>query len=523
MFLDRVAASPDKEAFRSPDGEGWTSITWQETADRVKNLAAGLLALGITSEQRVAIASSTRVEWILADLAIMCAGGATTTIYPSTTPEDVGLHPDRLGHRGWSSPRTTTRWRSCARTAASCPTSKQSSSSTASGDGRLGHDPGRARGEGPRASTRRPRRRTSRPSPRVKPEDAGHAHLHLGHHRPAQGRRADARLLGLRGRGASTRSASCAEDDVQYLWLPLAHSFGKVLEAAQLRIGFATAIDGRVDKIVENLAVVKPTFVAAVPRIFEKVHNKVVRRREGGRRRSSTRSSSGRVGVGREVSQAAPGGPGADRACSALQARASPTSWSSPSSSSASAAGCASSSRARRRCPASIAEFFHAAGILILEGYGLTETSAASFVNRPDKYRFGTVGLPRPRHRGEDRRATARSCITGRGVMRGYHNLPEATAEALDRRRLAPHRRHRRARRDGFLRITDRKKDLIKTSGGKYVAPADARGQAQGALPLRRARWWSTATDRKYFCSALVTLDEEASEGVGRRSTAWAT
>ena len=99
MFLDRVDASPNKEAFRSPDGEGWTSITWQETANRVKNLAAGLLSLGITSENRVAIASSTRVDWILADLAIMCAGAATTTVYPSTSHEDVGFILSDSGSR----------------------------------------------------------------------------------------------------------------------------------------------------------------------------------------------------------------------------------------------------------------------------------------------------------------------------------------------------------------------------------------------------------------------------------------
>ena len=99
MFLDRVAASPNKEAFRSPDGEGWSSITWQETGDRVTNLAAGLLSLGITSENRVAIASSTRVDWILADLAIMCAGAATTTVYPSTSHEDVGFILSDSGSR----------------------------------------------------------------------------------------------------------------------------------------------------------------------------------------------------------------------------------------------------------------------------------------------------------------------------------------------------------------------------------------------------------------------------------------
>ena len=89
MFFDRVAKNPGNEAFRYPVGEAWTSVTWKEAGDRVTSLAAGLLSLGIQPEQRVGIASGTRYEWILADLAIMCAGGATTTVYPSTNAEDT--------------------------------------------------------------------------------------------------------------------------------------------------------------------------------------------------------------------------------------------------------------------------------------------------------------------------------------------------------------------------------------------------------------------------------------------------
>ena len=90
QFFDRVLETPDREAFRYPVGEDWESRTWRQTGDRVTRLAAGLVALGLQPEQRVGIASGTRFEWILADLAIMCAGGATTTVYPSTNPEDVG-------------------------------------------------------------------------------------------------------------------------------------------------------------------------------------------------------------------------------------------------------------------------------------------------------------------------------------------------------------------------------------------------------------------------------------------------
>src|SRR4051812_40385601 len=89
QFMDRVESSGGAEAYRYPVGDGWRSVTWKEAGDRVVRLAAGLLGLGIEPEQRVGIASSTRYEWILADLAVMCAGAATTTVYPSTMAEDV--------------------------------------------------------------------------------------------------------------------------------------------------------------------------------------------------------------------------------------------------------------------------------------------------------------------------------------------------------------------------------------------------------------------------------------------------
>ena len=101
LFVDRVAKSPDTEAFRFPQGATWESVTWAQTDDRVRRLAAGLVALGIESEQRVALASSTRYEWVIADLAVMLAGAATTTIYPTTSEVDVTYIVSASTNRTW--------------------------------------------------------------------------------------------------------------------------------------------------------------------------------------------------------------------------------------------------------------------------------------------------------------------------------------------------------------------------------------------------------------------------------------
>jgi long-chain acyl-CoA synthetase len=159
-----------------------------------------------------------------------------------------------------------------------------------------------------------------------------------------------------------------------------------------------------------------------------------------------------------------------------------------------------------------VAEWFDAAGLLILEGYGLTESSAATFVNRPQDARFGTVGPALP---GIEVRVAedGEVLVRGPGVMRGYHGLAEQTAEALDADgwlhtgdvgEIAP---------TGHLTITDRKKDLIKTSGGKYVAPQPIEVAFAALCPL--ASHIVVHGDGRNYCTALITLDPD-------ELTAWA-
>jgi long-chain acyl-CoA synthetase len=153
-----------------------------------------------------------------------------------------------------------------------------------------------------------------------------------------------------------------------------------------------------------------------------------------------------------------------------------------------------------------MAEFFHAAGLLILEGYGLTETSAAAFVNRPQNFKFGTVGLPLPGTQVKIE-TDGEILIKGRGVMRGYHGLPEQTAASMkDGWFLSGDIGEVDAQ--GILRITDRKKDLIKTSAGKYVAPQALEGSFKALCPYVSQS--VVHGNNRYFVVMLVALDEPA-------------
>ena len=254
------------------------------------------------------------------------------------------------------------------------------------------------------------------------------------------------------------------EDDLQLLWLPLAHAFGKVLIATQVACGFATAIDGRVDKIVENCGVVKPTFMGAAPRIFEKAYSKIVTQQKG----AKAVLFGWAFAVGKEV---------------ARRRREGKFVWPHLVLQQRLFDGLVFAKirdvfggRIRFFISGSaplnrdIAEWFEAAGVLILEGYGLTESSGAGFINRPDNYKLGTVGLP---FEGTEVRISDAGEVQFRSdcVMAGYHHLDDATAEALKDDGWLSTGDQGKLDDDGFLTITGRIKELFKLSNGKYVAP----------------------------------------------------
>ncbi|MEV8086201.1 AMP-dependent synthetase/ligase [Streptomyces nigra] len=516
LFLERVAATPDAEAYRYPtppaSGEGpdgWKSLTWAQAAERVHAIAAGLIELGVQPEQRIALASSTRIEWILADLGIMCAGAATTTVYPQTNAEESAFILADSESRVLIA-EDAAQVAKAREKRAELPQLLQVvvvdpagvetddwvialSELEARGAARLEKEPGLIK---------------QRVGAITKDQLATLIYTSGTTGRPKGVRLPHDNWSYMAKAIAAT--GLVGGDDVQYLWLPLAHVFGKVLTSGQIEVGHVTAVDGRVDKIIENLPVVKPTYMAAVPRIFEKVYNGVAAKAKAGGG-AKYKIFQWAAGVAREYAKVtqdnfrrtgtatAPAGLRAKHAVADKLVYAKIR-----EAFGGNLRACVSGSAA---LAPEIGYFFSGAGIHILEGYGLTESSAASFVNPGEAYRTGTVGKPLP---GTEVRIAddGEILLRGPGIMQGYHGLPEKTAEVLeadgwfhtgDIGELSP---------DGYLRITDRKKDLIKTSGGKYIAPAEVEGQFKAVCPYV-SNILVHGADRN-FCTALIALDEVA-------------
>ncbi|NUS52725.1 MAG: long-chain fatty acid--CoA ligase [Nocardioidaceae bacterium] len=504
QFFDRVEATPHREAYRYPKGDRWESQTWKETGEHVTRLAAGLVALGLEPEQRVGIASGTRFDWILADLAVMCAGGATTTVYPSTIGEDVGYILADSECRVVFAEDDTQIAKLTERKSELPHLEKVITFDGATDDDWvIGMADLEKLGE---------KLLADRPTAVQERIDATgpDALATLIYTSGTTGRPKGVRLRhsSWTYEGAAIQAQGILdENDLQFLWLPMAHSFGKVLLSTQLACGFATAVDGRVDKIIDNLAVVRPTFMGAAPRIFEKAHGRIVTMQasEGGLKEKIFKQAF-KVGLERDrlVREGKP--------VPFLLARQHQLFDKLVFSKIRERFGgrvrfFISGAAALNR---EIAEWFHAAGIVILEGYGMTESSAGSVVNHPDDYRFGSVGQVFP---GSELKIAedGEILIKGPGVMEGYHNLPEQTAETLSDDGWLHTGDIGEIDADGFLRITDRKKDLFKTSGGKYIAPSAIESQFKAICPY--ASQFLVHGSERNFVVALITLDPDAMEG----------
>ena len=506
MFLQRISATPNAKAFAvpTPDDTGMTWLTWSQVGTRAKAIAAGLRELGVGLEDRVSILSNTRLEWVLVDLGINCAGAATTTVYPTTEPEDaayiigdsgskvlIAENPQQaLKISGTTTSVTHVVLIDGAADANAQPPQLTLTELEQRGNAALAQTPGLIEDI----------------CDTIGPDNVATLIYTSG----TTGRPKGVELLhgGWVWEGVAQEDLELFKSsDLQYLWLPLSHSFGKTLLCGILHVGVPTYVDGRVDKLVDMLAVVKPTLMCAAPRIFEKVYNRTVTTALGAGG-AKAKIFGWAVGVGKErvrLEQAGKPVPGFLKAkyaiaeklvFSKLQERLGGRLQ-------VLVSGSAPLSR-------DIAEFFAAANLPIMEGYGLTETSAANFVNRAGKLRIGTVGQPLG-----DLECKIDSdgeiLLRGTPVMRGYHNLPKETEEAFTDDGFFRTGDIGELDADGYLTITDRKKDLVKTSGGKYIAPSHIEGMFKAVCPYTSQA--VVVGQSRNFVTMLISLDEDAIQG----------
>jgi len=541
VFAERVAESGPRTALRRKIGTEWVPSSWDDWDRASRAIAGGLCALGVEGGEAIAVLSNTRAEWVECDVGILEAGAITVPIYPSSTPEqceyiisDAGARivivedphqleklyqPDvvsRLSgvdrivyvtdHAVMDKPDHAGRTELSLEEAlpASADRRRLISLEQLMADGSAWLDEHVGELEARRVA--------------IDPDQAATYIYTSGTTGPPKGVILTHRNLSFEC-DAVKDLLQIGPDDEQLLFLPLAHSFAKVLEWSAISVGCITAFAESISRLVPNMQEVRPTFVGAVPRVYEKAYVKVQHGLEDKRKHWLSRWIVNWALVkGRERSQRLLAG----KSARSLGIRLADRLVFDKIKATFGGKIRFFISGGAPLAP-EISAFFHTAGILILEGYGLTETFAASHVNRPDDYRFGTVGLPLP---GVEVKIADDGEILLRGgnIMKGYYGKPDATAEAID-----PDGWFRTGdigvlEEDGKLRITDRKKDLIVTAGGKNVAPQNIEGALKAACPYLSQVM--VHGDKRKYLVALLTLSEEnilpwaAEHGLGGKSLA---
>ncbi len=514
MFFTRARELAARPRYRYRVADGWREVTWQTMAERVRAIAAGLLDLGVAPGDRVALLSNTRPEWMEIDFAILACGALTVPIYQSNLPAECGyiIANSESSVVFVENPKQRAKIEEVTRHGFELDGVRQTIGVRAVIT--IEGDPGA--GESLAALVKRGRDALGHLLGELDARIADLKRDQLativytsGTTGPPKG------VLQTHGNHLATvesllKLGIAREGDVDFFFLPLAHSFARLIEYYGIAAGTITAFARSIDHLAEDLAGSRPHLVPAVPRIYEKLYGRIQGAREsGGALRRALFDWA--VGVGRARSRHDQEGRPVPTLLQWQHGLAHRLVFSRihqllGGNIRYMTSGGAPLSR-------EIAEFFHAVGIPILEGYGLTETTPSLTVNQPERFKLGTVGLPLDcceLRIAPDGEILAR----GTNIALGYHRRPEATAESWDREGWFHTGDIGEFDADGFLRITDRKKDLIKTSGGKYVAPQKIENLLKLQPHVSQA---VVIGDNRKYCTALITLDQEE---VGRWASA---
>jgi len=499
MLVDRTKADPDGLAFMYPDDdEVWRELTWTDVSELSYAFAAGLLGRGMRQEDRVGIIAATRIEWAIADFGIALAGCATTTVYPNTQVDDVFFilsdsdsriavaEDDAQVAKILAHPELGIELIIVMKGTPDHPRVLAWDEFLAEGRAYLAANP-------------------------TCVDDMLDRTTHDNLCTLIYTSGTTGRPKGVRLRhgawcylGESVGMMDIVNETMlSYLWLPLSHSFGKSMLAFQVRLGFKTAIDGRLDRLLDNLAVIKPDFMCGVPRIFEKVRSAVLTG-------DTSRGIKGRIAHWAFATgyKAVPYRLEGEPVPPILRARLALADKLVFSKLRDKMGGRIQFmiSGAAKLSP-QVQKWFYAAGLVVVEGYGLTEAATVDAVNHWREVRLGSLGAPVP---GLECRIAGDGEILFRGpmVMEGYHKNPEATAEVLDDDGWFHTGDIGYLDEAGHLRVTDRKKDLMKTSGGKYVAPAKVESALMANVPYI-SQAIAVGDGHKYI-GALLVMDHDS-------------
>ena len=520
-FLETAKKHKDKTAVMYKRSNRWIEETWGGYNDMVHTIAAGLQTLGVRKGDRVAIFANTSFEWAATDFAVLGLGAITVPIYQSSTPDDISFILENSGARVFvcESPAAIRKVRPLIKGAKSIE--KVIFFNESRGETALDSTPEKsigARNNSQLAVAERSELTLS------EVQALGEKALKKSptlFELAVNELRADtvATLIYTSGttgqpKGAILTHAQALSEvidtfpllgvtpkDRSLSFLPYAHVLGRIEIWGHGLIGYTMAFAENIDRVRDNMVDVKPTIMVAVPRIFEKIYNVIIAQAESSPIQKKIFEWA--LAVGREISKykiekmPVP----LDLAIKYQIAKRSVfDKISAKLGGDLRFAVCGGAPLSRP-----IAEFFHAAGLLILEGYGLTETTGALAVNTPFDYRFGTVGKAIGEVKiklGDDDEIL----VNSKKVCTGYWRNDQATSEAFtdgwfhtgDIGEISP---------EGYLRITDRKKDLIKTSGGKYVAPQKLEGLLKASHYLSQVHIHG---DQKKYIVALITLNNDA-------------
>jgi long-chain acyl-CoA synthetase len=496
VIFRRAAEQPQAVILRRPRDDGWADVTATAFRDEVVALAKGLVAAGIGVGDRVALMSHSRYEWTLIDYAIWAAGAVCVPVYETSSAEQAEWILSNSGARACFAettefgemiagfrdrvPALEQVWRiEAAPDAVALPTLVE-------GGAALGDDEITSRVSAVKAADLATLIYTSGTTGRPKGCELTHENL-----------LSDVRNSFM---GPLT-SVTATEGASTLLFLPLAHVFARIIEVGCIEAGVVLGHCASLTDILPALASFQPSFILAVPRVFEKVFNGAQQKAES-ERKGAIFGRAAQVAIAYSKALDAGSGPGLGlriqhstfdklvygKLRAALGGRVQY----------AVSGGAALNER--------LCHFFRGAGVTILEGYGLTETTAAATVNRPDRLKIGTVGMPLPgvAVKIDD---DGEVLIRGASVFPGYWENPAATEETFAAENWFRTGDIGELDDEGFLTITGRKKEMIVTAGGKNVAPAVLEDRLRSHVLISQCM---VVGDGKPYVAALITLDAEA-------------